>query len=122
MSVGALFYGSTELAGRGFTHISMGLLGGMSFIIIHILNGERRQGNLGAFSTLLISALFITACELLTGEILNVRLGMSIWSYDELPLNFDGQICPLFSGFWFILSLIGIYADEFVRRFIFREN
>lgn len=122
MSVGAFFYGATELAGRGFTHITMGLLGGVAFLVIHTLNGERRRGRIGLLTGAVISGLFITSCELLAGEVLNVRLGMRIWSYRELPLNFDGQICGLFSFFWLILSLVGFMADELLRKYIFKEK
>ena len=119
---GALIYGGIEVVERGYSHISMGLLGAASMLVIHELNGERRAGRLGLGYALLISMLFITAGELLAGEILNRRLDMRIWDYYDQPFNFDGQICLLYSIFWLLLSLCGIAADDLLRRFIFRET
>ncbi|MBR1863151.1 MAG: hypothetical protein IJ806_03575 [Ruminococcus sp.] len=122
MTIGAFIYGGLEVLGRGYSHISMGVLGGLCFSVIHILNGERRCGRQSFVSAVLISAFFITACELLTGEILNRRLGMGIWNYRSLPLNFDGQICFIFSFIWVCISALGIGADELARRTVFRER
>lgn len=88
--------------------------------VIHIMNGERRRG-VSLLSVLAVSAAFITAIEFLAGEYLNRYLGMGIWSYEEVPLNFDGQICLPFAFVWFGLSYIGVLADNFIRRHIFKE-
>ena len=94
--VGGFAYGLIEVLSRGFTHISMGVLGGAAMCLIHRLNSGRRSVPRIAVRTLL-SAAFITVLELITGELLNVRLGMHIWDYSSLPFNLDGQICVLFS-------------------------
>ena len=118
---GAVCYGCIEVIKRGFSHISMGLLAAVSMIVIHELNGEHRSGRMMLIYALIISMLFITSGELLTGEILNRHLGMKIWNYQRLPLNFDGQICLRYSLAWLMLSLFGFAADELLRKFIFRE-
>ncbi|BFK56696.1 MAG: putative ABC transporter permease [Ruminococcus bicirculans (ex Wegman et al. 2014)] len=119
-SVGAICYGFMEILNRGYSHITMGVLGGTSMLVIHIMNGERRRG-VSLLSVLAVSAAFITAIEFLAGEYLNRYLGMGIWSYEEVPLNFDGQICLPFAFLWFGLSYIGVLADNFIRRHIFKE-
>lgn len=121
-STGALCYGLMEIMNRGFTHITMGLLGGIAFTVIHALNGDRRAGKLRLFPILCISALFITSIEFLSGEILNRVLQMNIWSYRDVPLNLDGQICLPFSILWFALSFFGVFADDFIRHRIFFER
>lgn len=120
-SVGAICYGFMEILNRGYSHITMGVLGGASLLVIHILNGERKNG-LRLWLVLGISALFITSIEFLSGEYLNRFLGLGIWSYEEMPLNFDGQICLPFAFLWFGLSYIGVLADNFLRRRIFKEQ
>ena len=120
-SVGAICYGFMEILNRGYSHITMGVLGGASLLVIHILNGERKNG-LRLWLVLGISALFITSIEFLAGEYLNRFLGLGIWSYEEMPLNFDGQICLPFAFLWFGLSYIGVLADNFLRRRIFKEQ
>lgn len=122
MSSGALFYGGFEMIGRGYTHISMGILGGIALCIIHLLNDAQKNSLALLAVNSAVSAFFITSCELLTGEILNRGLGMHIWDYNDLPFNFDGQICVLFSMLWFMLSLVGILLDSLIRRKIFHEQ
>jgi uncharacterized membrane protein len=121
-STGALCYGLMEILNRGFTHITMGLLGGLAFTVIHILNGERQKGKITLTPLLSISAGFITSTELLTGEIVNNILDLNVWSYSQMPFNFDGQICLPFSAIWFVLSFVGIVADNFIRQRMFGEN
>ncbi len=121
IAFGCMFYGTAEVLGRGYSHITMGALGGVAFLVIHELCGEILAGRLRPIEAMLISTMFITSSELLAGEILNRYLGMKIWNYSTLPLNFDGQICPIFSVMWFMLSLFGIFADKGIRRYIFCE-
>ena len=119
-AVGALIYGLIEIWARGFTHITMGVLGGASMVVIHLLNDERRQG-MNYFLQISIAAFFITAIEFLAGEILNKYLQMNIWDYSDIPLNFDGQICLPFVFLWVILSAIGTALDDLIRWRMFKE-
>lgn len=119
--IGALAYGLIEISARGFTHITMGLLGGVSMMVIHITNDARRQG-MNFFAQLSLITLFITSIEFITGEIVNVRLEMNIWDYSDIPLNFDGQICLPFVGIWFFLAAIGVIVDDYLRWKMFRED
>lgn len=119
--IGALVYGSMEIWARGYSHVTMGLLGGLSMIVIHLTNDLRRQG-LSYFFQIGIVTLFITAIELISGEILNVMLGMNIWDYSDVPFNYDGQICLPFMGIWIILSIMGIALDDYLRWKMFRED
>lgn len=119
--IGALIYGTMEIWARGYSHISMGVLGGLSMIVIHISNDLRREG-LNYFFQIALITVFITAIELISGEILNVRLGMNIWDYSDVPLNYDGQICLPFMGIWIVLSIMGIALDDYLRWKMFRED
>lgn len=119
--VGALIYGCVEIAARGFTHITMGILGGVSMAVIHLSNDSRRDG-MNYFLQVTIIAAFITSIEFISGEILNVWLGMNIWDYSEVPMNFDGQICLPFVGIWIVLASAGIALDDLLRWKMFRED
>ncbi len=119
--VGGFAYGLIEVLSRGFTHISMGVLGGAAMCLIHRLNSGARSPlrfAAGAF----MSAAFITVMEFITGELLNVRLGMKIWDYSTLPLNLDGQICAWFSLLWLGLSAVGTVLDDILRAAVFKEE
>jgi len=119
--VGAIAYGCVEVIERGYSHITMALLGGISLIMIHLLNDERRCGA-HCILLLLISTAFITASELLAGEILNVYLKMDIWNYGNMAYNLDGVICPSYTFCWFLLSFAGMFVDDLIRVRLFREK
>ena len=118
---GGLSYGAVEVVCRGYTFISMGIVGGACVVMLHLLNDERRNG-MKLNTLLLISSFFIVSCELFAGEILNRSLKMNIWSYKSLPLNFDGQICLIYAFAWYALSFVGIVFDEWLRMKVFGEH
>ena len=117
-----MFYGAAEVFSRGYSHITMGVLGGLSFLVIHEMNGEIICGRTGKLTSALISAFFITASELLAGEILNRYMHLKIWNYSKQLMNFDGQICPGYSLMWLLLAFVGLYVDRGIRKYIFHEN
>jgi len=120
-SIGALTYGTIEIISRGYTHISMGILGGICLISIDTLN--RRFGSkLSIPFKMLISSAIITILEFGTGLIVNVWLNLNVWDYSEAPLNVCGQICLPFCFVWFFLSFLGIVLEIFIRKKIFCED
>ena len=120
-TAGGFVYGIIEILARGFTHISMGILGGAAMCLIHLMNTQYRTP-VRIFIMLLISSLFITICELITGEIVNVKMGLNVWDYSMMPMNYDGQICLPFTLIWFALSSVGIMFDDFIRIRFFYEK
>lgn len=63
----------------------------------------------------LCCAALVTAVELVSGLFLNLRLGLDIWDYTDLPGNFLGQICPQYSAVWWVLCLVFIPAFDWLR-------
>lgn len=57
----------------------------------------------------------ITAVELLAGIIVNIWLGMGVWDYSGLPLNFMGQICLPFWLLWVLVSMPAIIILDWLR-------
>lgn len=110
--LGAAVYAFIEIAWRGRTHWSMLLCGGACFSAMYVLSAMSFPLVLRA----LISAAAVTAAEFFTGCIVNLRLGMKVWDYSDARFNLCGQICPLFSAFWFLLSLPGIMLCEKLRE------
>ncbi len=114
-ALGGAAYYTLELIFRGFSHPTMFLLGGLCFLIccgIHALIGE----NTGLAAQMLLCAIAITTMELLFGYILNLKLGMNIWSYADYRLNFKGQICLRFSMIWYLLGGAAIVVNDWVCR------
>jgi len=118
--IGAFFYPLGKYGAlMGRTSLWMGLLGGISGLFIGMLNEKTK---LSIFKQTVISAIFITTIEFITGYILNIKLEFAIWDYSMLPLNVMGQICLLFIGLWLILAPLGIFIDDFVRHYIYGEE
>ena len=119
--VGAGLYVSIELIYRGYSHWTMGILGGISFVSIGLIN-EVLSWDTPLTLQALIGSLIITFYELVFGIVLNIWLGLNIWDYSNLPYNILGQICLPFSVIWYFLSIIGICLDDFLRWNLFNEE
>lgn len=117
---GAIIYMSIEIAYRGFTHWTMGIVGGICFIIIGGLNNYIDWG-MPVIKQALIGGFTITAFEFIAGLILNVWLGLDIWDYSDCFCNILGQVCLPFSLLWCLLSIVAIYVDDGIRYLMFKE-
>lgn len=91
---------SLELAWRGWSHISMFLAGGTSFLLLGWLNRAKKVPLLGRGA---LGALIITAVELTAGLIFNRNF--EVWDYRSVPMNFLGQICLPFTALWVPISI-----------------
>ncbi len=111
---GAIIYGLTEILFRGFTHWTMALTGGFCFLLIHIVNIKNK--NKGLFFKCLMGCLIITSLEFLVGVIVNRQLHLNVWDYSEQSFNLLGQICPLFSFLWFLISVPAVYLSKFMKK------
>lgn len=118
-SIGALAYGLIEIFVRGFSHISMGLLGGLTFTLVALLNNARRYG-LPATFQIAITTAFITTAELVTGIIINLKMHLYVWDYSDMPLNYKGQICLPFVFLWVLMSVFAMFVEEILRWRFFR--
>jgi len=114
-----VFTSITELSPIGHTSPWMGVVGGISFICMGLLN-ERNNWNL--WLSCLTAAIICTVIELISGLILNVWLGYYVWDYSCIPLNFMGQICLLYSFFWFVLSIFAFWLDDVVRWMLYKSG
>ena len=114
--IGAFGYGLLELFWRGKTHYSMLITGGLCFFVIYFFNLRFADKSL-IFKCLAAMAV-ITALELLAGIVVNKIFSLRVWDYSDLPYNFMGQICLLYSTFWFCLGLPLAYIVPALRRFI----
>lgn len=112
--IGGFAYGTIEIFGRGYSHISMMIAGGICFILIGLIN-EFNFEEIGIIKQMLISAVIITGIEFITGLIVNVWLKLNVWDYSDHSFNLMGQICLLYSIAWFFLSPLAIFMDDFIR-------
>lgn len=103
---GAIGYGLIEILWRGFTHPSMLTAGGICFMCFAKIGEKMKKASI--FLKALAGSLLVTGIELIFGVIFNIILHKNVWDYSNMPFNFKGQICPLYSFFWGILSLFFI--------------
>ncbi len=105
--IGAAGYCLLEILWRGHTHPSMAVVGGICFSLIRIINSRFRAKSY--FFRALLCCGAISAVELLSGILLNIVFDLAVWDYSRQPLNFLGQICPLYCMLWFFLSLVILF-------------
>lgn len=114
--IGGIVYMGIEMLWRGRTHWSMGIVGGLCFVIIGLLN-ETYTYEEPMECQALKSAIIITVIEFIAGCIINLKLGWAVWDYSNLPFNICGQVCLLFMILWFFLAFPAIYLDDCIRYF-----
>lgn len=99
-AIGGGSYVCLELLWRGRSHWTMFMLGGGCFLAIGELG--RRFPKLSRPIRAVLGSTICTAGELATGLLFNGD--HAIWDYRDLPGNFRGQICPIFTLLWVPLS------------------
>ena len=119
--MGGLIYMSLEILWRGYTHWTMGMLGGICFICLGLIN-ELLSWETPLVLQMLIGSTIITILEFITGCIVNLWLDWNIWDYSDLPYNLLGQISLFSSIGWIGLSLVGIVLDDYIRWKWFGEE
>lgn len=98
--LGATLYSLIEIFWRGYSHLSMFILGGLSGLFLCKLSSS----NQSIYILALYGTIGITFAEFVVGLTVNKLLKLNVWDYSGIPLNIMGQICPLYSLFWYILS------------------
>lgn len=119
---GGATYALLEVIWRGYTHVTMFVLGGVLFIVLGALNENLLEWDTPLFIQGLIGAVVVTSAELISGIVLNLWLGMNVWSYSDIPFNFMGQICLPFSLLWVPVSMAAIVLDDYIRFWLFGER
>lgn len=117
--IGGVAYVCIELLARGFSHWTMFVVGGLCFFLVGAINEVTPK--MALVKQMALSCVIITAIEFLSGCILNIGLGLDIWDYSDEFGNLFGQICLKHSCYWFLLSLVGIVLDDYIRYRLFQE-
>ena len=99
---GGLIYSMIEILFRGYTHWSMSLTGGVCLLIMYIRYTTHPNDSI--VMKCFFGMCVITFFEFTVGCIVNILLGWDVWDYSHMYLNLLGQICPSYSGGWFLLS------------------
>ncbi len=121
--IGAAGYGLLEILWRGYTHWTMLICGGMCFFIIyHIFD---ILGDSPVPVKAAAGSLSITFVELLAGLIVNVKLGLHVWDYSDMPYNIMGQVCLGYSFLWLAVCIPLVFFCKWLKNaftFHYPEN
>lgn len=120
--IGGALYFIIEVLYRGYSHLSMFLLGGICFVVIGLINEVFDYKMSLLKFQMPIAAIVVTVLEFITGLIVNKWLGLNVWDYSNTPFNVMGQICLPFTIVWYLLSGIAIVLDDYIRYFVFDEE
>lgn len=113
---GAILYSTIEMIWRGRTHWTMAVLGGIVYMILNSIS-IRAQGMSIAVKSIIGSGV-ITLLEFLVGLVLNVKMGLKIWNYENIGYNILGQICPKYTVYWFMLCVVAFIIIGIRNRVI----
>ncbi len=111
--LGGSIYCMIEILWRGYTHISMFVLGGVVFRILARIGRLKQHFP----SKLLLSTGAVTAAEFCSGILLNRILQLGVWDYSACPLNLYGQICLPYILLWMPLCAAGMLLNRAIDRF-----
>lgn len=113
-TIGGAIYGIIELLWRRYTHWSMLLTGGLCFLLLFRI--FTRKKGISMVKKCLIGSLVITLIEFFVGLVVNVWLKLNVWDYSNMNINLLGQICPLYSLLWGLLTIpISIFCKKMQR-------
>lgn len=113
-AAGAFGYGGLEILYRGYTHWTMAVTGGICLLLLCTI--AVHFGGKPLWVQAALGGLCITAAELCVGLIVNVWLGWRVWDYSHEYGNILGQICPLYTLYWALLSGAVLGALRLFRR------
>lgn len=105
-------YCAIEILWRGYTHISMFLLGGFAFRLLARIGRLNRN----FFSKILLSTGAVTTAEFCSGLLLNCMMQLHVWDYSDCPMNLLGQICLPYTLLWMPLCAVGILFNRGLDR------
>ena len=114
--IGGLTYMGIEILWRGHTHWTMGVLGGVCFVLIGLL--DEWQDHPPLWLQMVQGAVLVTALELITGLIVNRWLGWNVWDYSDMPGNLWGQVCPQFAAAWLVLSWAAVKLENLMHKWL----
>ena len=117
-TVGSLAYSAIEILWRGYTHWTMMITGGICFVVLFRVFCKIARCQL--WKKCMAGAGIITSIEFLAGCIVNLGLRMDVWDYSYLPFNLLGQICPLYSFLWGLLSIPAVYLTNRLQKLFSR--
>ena len=115
--IGGTLYYTIEVLFRGFSHWTMFVLGGICMMFFAFQGFSEPL-----WKQVMRSVIFVTACEFITGLIVNKYLGWNVWDYSNMPFHVWGQICLPFTLLFAFLCVGGIWLSGTLLHYVFDEK
>lgn len=116
-ALGGALYCLIEMLWRGYSHVSMFLVGGFCFWTLSHIGRLRRP----LWQRAILGAVAVTAVEFLSGLLLNRLLNLGVWDYSARPFHLLGQVCLLYALLWIPLCAAGILLNQGLDRLCLRQ-
>ena len=116
--LGGWVYQLIELIWRQSTHWSMFIAGGLAVVCIDAACQIMPQ-NSKLWVKCLAGSAIITTIEFVIGCVVNLQFHMDVWDYSFMPFNIMGQVCLLYSIFWFFLTIPVLYVCKRMKSIRF---
>lgn len=117
IALGGALYCLIEVLWRGYSHVTMFLVGGFCFWMLSRIGRLRRP----LWQRALLGAAAVTTVEFLSGLLLNRVLRLNVWDYSGYRFNLLGQICLLYFLLWIPLCAAGILLNQVLDRLCLRQ-
>lgn len=118
--LGFCVYITSEVLFRGYSFPVMGLCGGISLVLLNMIN-DKISWDLDLLIQSAIGSGIITLMELVIGSICKWFDLVQMWDYSNMPLNFNGVICLPFSLVWMVMSVVGIFIADAISYYMYEE-
>ena len=119
--IGGCFYYAFEMIFRGFSHWTMFVLGGICMAFF-AFQGRAVHWREPLWKQVIRCTVFVTACEFITGMIVNKWLHLAVWDYSNQPFQLFGQICLPFAIIFSALCATGIIFSGYLLYWFFDEE
>lgn len=121
---GSVYYGMETVYKGGYSHISMFILAGFLGVFCIDTPNNLWGYDLDYSIQILISTILCTIGEGITGLIVNVKMGLTVWDYSNLPFTFFFGQCNLFFVFaWtLIIGCFGIFFCDAYWYYICKDD
>lgn len=120
--VGFCLYITIEVLFRSYSYPLMGIVGGLSLVIIDKIN-DYISWDMSIILQCVLGGCIVTVLEALSGEFSLRILSVRMWDYSgQWTSMVDDLICPLFSFFWCLLSLVGIILADCINYYVMHEE
>ena len=110
-AVGGCIYYGIEVLFRGFSHISMFMLGGLCMQFF-TWQGRLTEWQDALPRQITRCTIFVVSMEFITGIIVNKWYHLAVWDYSDMPLQLWGQICLPFALIFSFLCTMGILCPD----------